>query len=99
MINTADAYAIHTACYCVQLIVTQQAKSMLCNTYYVQVENLYKLVGQKGKKKDAIAELTDCKITVPPLEEYDDQAGVAIVVDGRNPKKAEQMILELLCES
>ena len=61
------------------------------------MENLYKLVGQKGKKKDAIADLTDCKIIVPPSEEWDDQAGVAIVIEGRNPKKAEQMILELLC--
>lgn len=62
----------------------------------VQVGNLYKLVGSKGKKRDAIADMTDCKITIPPSEEWDDQLGVHLLIEGRKPDLAEQLILDAL---
>ena len=53
-------------------------------------------MGNKGKKRDAIADITDCKIIVPPSEDWDEQLGVTIVVEGRNPKLAEQLITDAL---
>lgn len=53
-------------------------------------------MSNKGKKRDAIADITDCKIIVPPSEDWDEQLGVTIVIEGRNPKLAEQLITDAL---
>ncbi len=71
-------------------------RDLTSSRHAVQVGNLYKLVSNKGKKRDAIAELTDCKIHVPPSEDWDEQLGVTIVIEGRNPKLAEQLITDAL---
>ena len=61
-----------------------------------QVAGLIKLIAHKGKKKEAIATATGCRITLPAAEDWDEDKGVTVCFSGGNVPEAHKLFTDAL---
>lgn len=61
-----------------------------------QVSGLIKLIAQKGKKKETIVTATGCSITVPAVEDWDEDEGVIVYFSGGNTAEAQRLFADAL---
>lgn len=59
---------------------------------FVQMNKLTKVVGKHGQLKAEIEKASRCHLTIPAAEDWDEQLGVLILIEGQNPEHAKQAL-------
>ena len=62
----------------------------------IQVGHLVRLVCNNGKLKTSIADATGCRITIPPMEQWDEHDGAVLLIEGQQAAIAAQLIFDKL---
>lgn len=63
---------------------------------FIQVGHLVRLVCNNGKLKTSIADAAGCRITIPPMEQWDEQHGAALLIESWQAAIAAQLTADKL---
>lgn len=88
---------LHTAPECgAQLLVHALQGIATYTAWHMQIAGVVKLLANKGKRREAIATATGCRISVPSMEDWDGENDVVIAFEGGNIDTAQQLIAQAL---